>query len=434
MAAPKKGQKRKKAAAAAASASGSARVGLRSSKEGGGGNNAQRHASRTGESDEGEAWTQLWEAWRKRGRPEQGQGQGQKLMTTNPLFSAHPRASPSLPSPVCVYGAPVPLPAPTLCTQKHHTRKRPSTTTPTTPLTRYDDDNTVTTAVAMATVYPTPSTSASVVAAPAPRPSIPLISGGRGLGGQQQPPPRPIDAATAASAWHPQYSDVQPHAAAPSHRPQPPPPAPQPSSLLPAAALYHLPPGYIAYLEEQHYAALQHHQQLQYGNAAAQNGQSLPHTHFPVASTSAGPSNLQSHAHGFAHGQYDQTQHAYYQNYSEAQQGGSAPAGPPNHAAGTGSDSAAGRTAEQEAAAAELAQQYATVSQIEATPYTDPETGDAVYPCPFCDKSYAGKHGRSIWRRHLSNKHGIPLHIQPRRTRWDNGGCRSGLLSAFNRD
>ena len=56
MAAPKKGQKRKKAAAAAPS-SATARVGLRS------GGNAQRHAS-TGESDEGEAWTQLSEAWR----------------------------------------------------------------------------------------------------------------------------------------------------------------------------------------------------------------------------------------------------------------------------------------------------------------------------------------------------------------------------------
>ena len=288
----------------------------------------------------------------------------------------------------------------------------------------------------MATVYPTPSTSASVMAASAPRPSIPLISGNcGGLVGQQQPP-RPIDAATAASTWHPQFSDAQPHAAAaPPHRPPPAPPAPQPSSsLLPAAALYHLPPGYIAYLEEQHYAALQHHQQLQYGNAAVQYGQSSAHAHYPVASTSAGSSSLQSHAHALAHAQYDQTQHAYYQNYSQVQPAGSAPAGPPDHAAGSGNDSVASRSAEQEAAAAELAQQYATVSQIEATPYTDPETGDAVYPCPFCDKSYAGKHGRSIWRRHLSNKHGIPLHIQPRRTRWDNGECSSGLLSASVRN
>jgi hypothetical protein len=69
----------------------------------------------------------------------------------------------------------------------------------------------------------------------------------------------------------------------------------------------------------------------------------------------------------------------------------------------------------------ELTARFSSVSQIEAQPKLDPDTGEAVYPCPFCDKNYGGKHARSIWRRHLSNKHGIPLNLQPRRTRWDNG-------------
>ena len=75
---------------------------------------------------------------------------------------------------------------------------------------------------------------------------------------------------------------------------------------------------------------------------------------------------------------------------------------------------------------------YSTVSQIEATPLTDPETGEAIFPCPFCEKSYGGKHGRSIWRRHLSNKHGIPLHVQPRKTRWDNGASRDVSLATLS--
>ncbi|CED82547.1 hypothetical protein [Phaffia rhodozyma] len=41
------------------------------------------------------------------------------------------------------------------------------------------------------------------------------------------------------------------------------------------------------------------------------------------------------------------------------------------------------------------------------------------YECFVCDKIYTGKHARSIWRRHLSDKHKIPLSAQPRRTRWD---------------
>ena len=53
--------------------------------------------------------------------------------------------------------------------------------------------------------------------------------------------------------------------------------------------------------------------------------------------------------------------------------------------------------------------------------YYDEETGDQIYPCPQCPKKYSGKHARSIWRRHLQDKHNIPLAQQPRRTRWDNG-------------
>ncbi|KAK0538703.1 hypothetical protein OC842_001226 [Tilletia horrida] len=47
------------------------------------------------------------------------------------------------------------------------------------------------------------------------------------------------------------------------------------------------------------------------------------------------------------------------------------------------------------------------------------EADPSIFPCPFCDKSYEGKHARSIWRRHLQDKHAIPLSAQPRRTRWD---------------
>ncbi|BGP15526.1 hypothetical protein JCM10213_006574 [Rhodosporidiobolus nylandii] len=49
---------------------------------------------------------------------------------------------------------------------------------------------------------------------------------------------------------------------------------------------------------------------------------------------------------------------------------------------------------------------------------------DTDFKCPQCDKIYRGKHARSIWRRHLQDKHGIPLSQQPRRTRWDNDANR----------
>ncbi|PWN87652.1 hypothetical protein FA10DRAFT_303769 [Acaromyces ingoldii] len=43
----------------------------------------------------------------------------------------------------------------------------------------------------------------------------------------------------------------------------------------------------------------------------------------------------------------------------------------------------------------------------------------SCFQCPYCEKRYTGKHARSIWRRHLQDKHAIPLSQQPRRTRWD---------------
>ena len=47
-----------------------------------------------------------------------------------------------------------------------------------------------------------------------------------------------------------------------------------------------------------------------------------------------------------------------------------------------------------------------------------------VFVCPHCQKRYVGRHARSIWRRHLQDKHSIPLSVQPRRTRWDRDANR----------
>lgn len=56
-----------------------------------------------------------------------------------------------------------------------------------------------------------------------------------------------------------------------------------------------------------------------------------------------------------------------------------------------------------------------------ALPFT-PALPPSVPALPHCLPSvYRGKHARSIWRRHLCDKHGIPLAAQPRRTRWDKG-------------
>ena len=55
------------------------------------------------------------------------------------------------------------------------------------------------------------------------------------------------------------------------------------------------------------------------------------------------------------------------------------------------------------------------MSRAQAGNYADA----SAFPCTYCDKVYTGKHARSIWRRHLQDKHNIPLSAQPRRTRWD---------------
>ncbi|WVQ70735.1 hypothetical protein IAR50_000257 [Cryptococcus sp. DSM 104548] len=39
--------------------------------------------------------------------------------------------------------------------------------------------------------------------------------------------------------------------------------------------------------------------------------------------------------------------------------------------------------------------------------------------CRACGKTYDGKNGRSVARRHLQDKHGMPLAAQSRRSRWD---------------
>jgi hypothetical protein len=48
-----------------------------------------------------------------------------------------------------------------------------------------------------------------------------------------------------------------------------------------------------------------------------------------------------------------------------------------------------------------------------------------MYTCRACRKTYDGKNARSVARRHLQDKHGIPLSQQARRTRWDGGECPS---------
>lgn len=58
-------------------------------------------------------------------------------------------------------------------------------------------------------------------------------------------------------------------------------------------------------------------------------------------------------------------------------------------------------------------------------------SADIDFKCPKCDKTYRGKHARSIWRRHLQDKHGIPLAAQPRRTRWDNGESGASFARTF---
>ncbi|KAK8858408.1 hypothetical protein IAR55_002635 [Kwoniella newhampshirensis] len=42
-----------------------------------------------------------------------------------------------------------------------------------------------------------------------------------------------------------------------------------------------------------------------------------------------------------------------------------------------------------------------------------------MYTCRACSKTYDGKNARSVARRHLQDKHGVPLSVQARRSRWD---------------
>ncbi|KGB75473.1 hypothetical protein CNBG_1311 [Cryptococcus deuterogattii R265] len=57
--------------------------------------------------------------------------------------------------------------------------------------------------------------------------------------------------------------------------------------------------------------------------------------------------------------------------------------------------------------------------------HPDAHRGDRAYTewklitCRVCGKTYDGKNGRSVARRHLQDKHGMPLAAQSRRSRWD---------------
>ena len=84
-------------------------------------------------------------------------------------------------------------------------------------------------------------------------------------------------------------------------------------------------------------------------------------------------------------------------------------------------------TKASKASKAVIPDDVADLADLQPQPYEDESTGELTFPCPFCNKQYTGKHARSIWRRHLQDKHQIPLAAQPRKTRWDNGALRSAL-------
>lgn len=48
-----------------------------------------------------------------------------------------------------------------------------------------------------------------------------------------------------------------------------------------------------------------------------------------------------------------------------------------------------------------------------------PVTGKEYYFCAKCGKEYGSDNGRSIWKRHIAEKHGVPLSSQPHKSRWD---------------
>lgn len=60
---------------------------------------------------------------------------------------------------------------------------------------------------------------------------------------------------------------------------------------------------------------------------------------------------------------------------------------------------------------------------FDAHPAGPPASSTSVFQCTEdgCSKSYKGKNARSIWKRHLADKHGIGLSSQKKRTRWDSG-------------
>ena len=82
--------------------------------------------------------------------------------------------------------------------------------------------------------------------------------------------------------------------------------------------------------------------------------------------------------------------------------------------------SAAGDTGDEDGGPAPTNPLY-LAPEYTANPAGPASSADVDFKCPQCDKVYRGKHARSIWRRHLQDKHGIPLSQQPRRTRWDTG-------------
>ncbi|GAA5906079.1 hypothetical protein JCM8208_006336 [Rhodotorula glutinis] len=93
-------------------------------------------------------------------------------------------------------------------------------------------------------------------------------------------------------------------------------------------------------------------------------------------------------------------------------------AAPPSAAGDTGDDEVGSSSNHHPSNPLYLAPEYT------ANPAGPASSADVDFKCPQCDKVYRGKHARSIWRRHLQDKHGIPLSQQPRRTRWDTDASR----------
>ena len=54
-----------------------------------------------------------------------------------------------------------------------------------------------------------------------------------------------------------------------------------------------------------------------------------------------------------------------------------------------------------------------------------------MYTCRVCARTYDGRNARSVARRHLQDKHGVPLSVQGRRSRWDDGESSGSLCAAL---